>query len=288
VSNPELSCVVPGNSSHIGQRRYQQDAFGLSDFADTTFTPHGGYLAVVADGIGGLLHGREAAQLAVSAFLQQYSAKSAQQSISQALDDALIAANQAVCRGAEQRHCLAWMGTTLVAAVVCNNALYWRSVGDSHLYLCRDRRLGLLNSDHHFARTLQIQAEAGLISQREAEFHPERYALESFLGLEPLPLVDSGSTGFPLFTGDCVLLCTDGIDGVLTSDEIIVCLGAEPMRAAQALCDAALAKSNPNQDNLTAVVLGLTGPSQLAVQSGSKRRTRITRAMQFFRQFMRR
>jgi len=287
VSDFELGCVVPGNSSHIGLRRYQQDAFGLSDFADTTFTPHGGYLAVVADGIGGLLHGREAAQLAVSAFLQQYAAKPAEQSIPQALDEALSAANQAVCRVAEQKHCLAWMGTTLVAAAVWNNKLYWRSVGDSHLYLCRDRRLGLLTIDHHFARTLQMQADAGIISQREAEFHPERYSLESFLGLEPLPLVDTGSAGLPLLPGDCVLLCTDGIDGVLTSDEIIACLGAEPMRAAQALCDAALAKGNPNQDNLTAVVLRLTDASQPAVRSGVTERARITRAVQFFRQFVR-
>lgn len=248
--------VLPGNATHIGQRSQQQDVFALSDFADHEFIAHGGYLAVVTDGIGGLLYGAEAAHIATSRFVESYLAKSSELSVSEALDIALAAANQAVYAAAKENFCPEQMGTTLVAVVIHQNLLYWRSVGDSHVYLCRDGRLSQLNADHNFARQLQAQVEEGLISQEQADNHPERYALECFVGLNPLPEIARNQHPLPLLNGDKLLLCSDGVDGVLSADEIVDCLQAPPMLAAQCLCDAVLKKEKVGQDNLTAVVLG--------------------------------
>jgi len=246
--------VLPGNASHIGCREQQQDAFALSDFADAHFVSHGGYLAVVADGIGGLPHGAEAADVAVMHFVSTYMAKPSEQSVDDALDIALKAANDAVCAAARHHHCLGQMGTTLVAALVERDHLYWRAVGDSHLYLCRTGRLGQLNADHNFARELQILVNEGILSQEDADQHPERRALESFLGLEE-PSIERNRQPLPLQDGDKLLLCTDGIDAVLSDSVIIDCLKHVPMIAAQVLCDHVLAMKRPFQDNLTAVVL---------------------------------
>ena len=80
--------VFPGNASHIGRRQQQQDAYALSDFADTHFIEHGGYLAIVADGIGGMAHGAEASNLATSTFMASYQSKPVLRDIEDALDEA--------------------------------------------------------------------------------------------------------------------------------------------------------------------------------------------------------
>lgn len=255
--------VEPGNASHIGQRQQQQDAFAFSDFSDVDFVSHGGYLAVLADGIGGLRYGSEAANIATGEFVKRYMAKQQPQSVDEALDTALLAANQAVLASAHWRDATQDMGTTLVAALIYQDQLYWRAVGDSHLYLCRDGRLSQLNADHTYARQLQIQVNAGLITQAQADRHPERQALECFIGLPLLTDVERNGKPLPLQANDRILLCSDGVDGVLSADEMTACLACPPMQAAQELCASVLSKELPMQDNLTAVVLG----HQLAQQA---------------------
>lgn len=247
--------VFPGNVSHIGSRRDQQDAYGLSNFTDGQFIDHAGYLAVVADGIGGMEFGSVASNLAVDAFLGRYLGKSVMREVDETLDSALLAANRAVLEEAERRDCLENMGTTLVAAAIYEGYLYWRSVGDSHLYLLRDGRLAQINADHIHARSLQAWVAEGLISQNMADLHPDRATLESFVGLSEMRHIDANSVALALQDGDVLLLCSDGIYTGLSDLEIIQCLGLEPMSAAQQLADSVLAKQLPHQDNLTAVVL---------------------------------
>lgn len=248
--------VIPGNAIHIGQRKQQQDAFALSDFDDAEFVAHGGYLAVVADGIGGLQYGAQAAMVATSEFVDHYLRKSPEQSIEDALDQALAAANQAVLNEAYWRNCSEQMGSTLVAALIYDGHLYWRAVGDSHVYLYREGRLSQLNADHNFARELQRQVNEGLLCQAQADYHPDRDALECYLGLQPLHEVERNASPLALQPDDKILLCSDGVDGVLTAEDIMACLINVPMVAAQLLCDSVLQKQYVNQDNLTAVVLG--------------------------------
>lgn len=124
-----------GNAQHIGARSSQQDAFGFSNPNETEFVAHGGLLAVLADGMGGLSHGDLASRAALAAFLAAYRQKTPQESVSAALVRSLAAANSAVCDLAARHNASGDLGTTLVAAVLHEQGLEWISVGDSALFL---------------------------------------------------------------------------------------------------------------------------------------------------------
>lgn len=248
--------VSPGNIIHIGQRSEQQDSFALSDFEDDEFLEHGGYLAVVCDGIGGLRYGAEAAAVATDSFMSSYLGKLPEQEIDTALDIALQYANLSVLETARQHQSVENMGTTLIAVVIHKYQLYWRSIGDSHIYLFRQNRLSQLNPDHNVARMLQAQVDLGHITQQQADDSPQRSALCSFIGMSELNEIGASRQPLELQHDDRILLCTDGIYSTLSDLEISQCLTtSEAMLAAQYMCDLALQKQSPSQDNMTAVVL---------------------------------
>jgi serine/threonine protein phosphatase PrpC len=252
--------VLPGNCQHIGSRSSQQDAFGFSDKDDLAFVAHGGVLAVVADGMGGMAHGGEASHIAVRAFLRAYMAKSADETVPSALRRAIDMANHAVTSLAYQTD-EGNVGTTLVAAVVHRDALHWVSVGDSRLYLWRDRRLTQLTEDHIYANELDRDAANGNISREDAINHPERRSLTSYLGLTSLDLIDYNPQPFPLFGGDRLLLCSDGLYVALVESEIAPLFNHDTQQAAEDLVTIVLAKGRHGQDNLTVAILACESDS---------------------------
>lgn len=224
--------IIPGNAQDIGRRKEQQDDFGFSDIENSNMVLHAGVLALLTDGMGGLSLGREAGQLAKITMLREYEKKSNEETIPQALERSLVAANEAVLQLAQGEGLEGEIGTTLVAAVIKDYDLYWISVGDSHLYLFRDGRLHQLNADHNYAQRLAHMVAAGTINKDEAENHVDRKALTSYLGLAHLTEVDQNLKPFPLENGDRVLLCSDGLYGTLTEDEIASSLLKGPQEAA--------------------------------------------------------
>lgn len=250
-----MMAVIPDNAQHIGRRSEQQDSFGFSDLEQTVFVQHGGALGMVADGMGGLEGGRKMSQLASRLMIEAYSEKDPAESIPEALRRALHTANRAVLEGARQLGREGDAGTTLAAAVVHENSLYWISVGDSRIYLYRNATLTQLTVDHGYARHLARKVAAGEISEATAATHPERHAITSFLGLDILEEIDQSRKPFPLQPEDRVLICSDGLYGALSESEIIRTLGERATGAARALIDAALSKGYRNQDNVTAALL---------------------------------
>ena len=257
--------VHPGNCQHIGSRSSQQDAFGFSDKDDLDFVTHGGVLAVVADGMGGMALGGEASHLAVQVFLHSYMAKAADETVPMALLKALDDANQVVIN-LSQEFDEEDVGTTLVAAVVHGAVLHWVSVGDSRLYLLRQGKLTQLTQDHVFAVELDRDAANGLISLEEAQSHPERPALNSYLGLLELDLIDQNPQPFTLVSCDQVLLCSDGLYAAVNANEIAACWNGDSQRSAEELINRVLAKERPGQDNLTVAIFGLDGTPNPSVQ----------------------
>ena len=125
--------IIQGNAQHIGNRRDQQDDFGFSDMEDAEFTAHGGVIAVLADGMGGMAMGKEAGRTGVRTMLKTYGAKLPEETISQALKRALLRANQAVFDMADAQGLAEDAGATLIAAVIYQEMLCWISVGDSRI-----------------------------------------------------------------------------------------------------------------------------------------------------------
>lgn len=250
--------IRPGNAQHIGVRKDQQDAFGFTDLEDKPFLKHGGSLAVVADGMGGLNFGDLASRLAVHVFLREYMKKNMEETPKDALLRSLLAANRAVYEMACEKNIENEIGTTLVAAVINYNWLYWISVGDSRLYLFRNGQMTLLTRDHYYGKVLSRKVRKGLITREEAEAHPDRLTLSSYLGLENIPEIDNNLRPFPLEPGDRLILCSDGLYGSLTEAEMATPLSLNsPQKCAEELVKLAIAKKILHQDNATVAILSL-------------------------------
>jgi protein phosphatase len=243
--------LIPGNAQHLGARRDQQDAFAFSDPSATEFIRHAGFLAVLADGMGGLAHGASASRVAVKAFHRAFSTKAQTETIPDALQRSLREANQAVLGMGQDT------GTTLVASVIHESNLYWISVGDSALFLCRDRRLTLLTTAHTYAQELEAAAAAGQISTTEARAHPERDSLTSYLGQKKLEEIDYTPAAFPLTTGDRFLLASDGLFKTLAPEEIESAITADAQASCDELIRRVLARNKKDQDNVTVLIVGL-------------------------------
>ncbi len=250
---------IPGNAQHIGARQQQQDSFGYSNLGDAAFRKHGGMLAVVADGMGGMAHGEAAGKCAVKAFLGAYHAKTETEPIPDALLRSLMAANTAVYEMAIELDAREEMGTTLVATVIHNDRLHWISCGDSGIFLYRNGEFTLLNQPHIFAIDLDDQVANGVIPRDIARAHPERESLTSFLGLEKLTLLDRSLRPVSLREGDLVLLASDGLFKTLSFAEMKPSMDNDPQTICETLLERTLAVKKPHQDNITILAIAAEG-----------------------------
>jgi serine/threonine protein phosphatase PrpC len=234
--------IDPAQAQHPGRRDSQQDACGFSNLADEAFAAHGGHLAVLADGMGGMRNGLWAASHAVQAFIQAYQTKTADETIHAALQRALSAANAVVHDEAQRLNAVDRMGTTLAVAVVRGLDLHWLNVGDSRVYLVEDGHLMCLSTDHSYAEILRLRVHRGELSAGEALGHPLRHALTSYLGRpEPVQHASSGAA-VQLRPGARVLLCSDGLTQALDDEQI--CSLAAGQRAGR-LRPAAAGRAGP-------------------------------------------
>jgi PPM family protein phosphatase len=246
--------IAAGNAQHIGSRPQQQDSFGFSDPADEAFVGHAGILGLVADGMGGLTNGQEASSAAALSFLKAYEAKTPQESVVDALSRSLREANCAVLRVAAGSPS-SDAGTTLAAAVIVDQELYWISTGDSRIYWIHDKEATQLTADHIYAKKLDREVALGKMSRIEALNHSERSSLTSYLGQEELALVDRNLRPLSIKTTDYILVCSDGLYRGLTGDEIVTTVQTHPQRACEALVQLVIGKHRNQQDNLTVIAL---------------------------------
>jgi protein phosphatase len=180
---------LPGNAQHIGARSSQQDSFGFGDPEDEAFLAHGGFVAVVCDGMGGMEHGDLASRTAVRTFLDAYRRKTPEESIPEALERSVREANDRVVEMAHSLGAAESVGTTLVAAVLVAasgsdaKSMYFISVGDSGLFHVSDGQMQTVNRPHIFANILDTAVSRGTLSKEQALMHPERESLTSFIGV---------------------------------------------------------------------------------------------------------
>ena len=248
---------VPGNAQHIGSRQEQEDSFGFSDLEDSSLVRHGGFVAAVADGMGGLAHGRNASQAGIRAFLESYALKNEDEEIPHAMERAVRDANHAVVQVGKEMGAPGDVGSTLVAVALRGLSLYWISVGDSAFYLMRNGRLTLLNNAHTYANELDRKVAEGSMSREQAQEHPDREALTSYLGQQPLKEIDRNVKAFPLQAGDQVLLCTDGVFKTLAEEQMNGAMDKSPQRSCERVLQQALAMHKEHQDNLTVLSIGI-------------------------------
>ena len=257
---------LPANAQHIGAREYQQDSFGFADLSDESFLQHGGFLAVLCDGMGGMEHGDVASQTAVRAIVDAYARKTPEEAIPEALERSVREANQRVYEIAQELGKAENVGTTVVAAVVHDEALYFASVGDSGLFHLSNGQLQMVNQPHVYANILERAVAAGAISREQADQHPERESLTSFVGIHALEEIDRNTEPWPLRSGDTILLSSDGMFKTLEPHEILAATeGAHPRSWPRALVQRTIEKERPGQDNVTVLSVTLD-PVELLLQ----------------------
>lgn len=248
--------VQLGFAQHIGEREEQQDAYCYSELEDSAEIKKQGVLAVLADGMGGYEMGKEAGQLASQTMLDEYRSQVAKLGVPGALAGALHTANKEVYELA-LAHGLEWsVGTTLIAVVIQEGRLYWISAGDSRIYLYRSGSLIPLTKDHVYGNWLQERVQAGELTQEEADTHPERHLLTSYLGIPIVTELDANELPLRVIAGDLVILCSDGLNEDLTEELLEEAMRLPPSEASAFIIAHVCAQKRPYQDNATIVVLG--------------------------------
>jgi serine/threonine protein phosphatase PrpC len=236
--------------THPGRRKTNEDAL-LVDVELGLF--------VVADGMGGHNAGEVASAIAVSTLRDFFCAQG--ERTQHALADGLCHANDEVL-AASDRPEYAGMGTTVVAACVTDDQVMFGSVGDSRIYLWRNRRLTQLTQDDSWVSHVLRQED---LSEDDLQRHPMRHVLTKVVGLRADMEPSIGVSAFG--PGDALLLCSDGLHGSVPDPAIAELLVADGVieATAQRLVDQALSRGAT--DNITVVIVRREEP-----QDGSSSR----------------
>jgi serine/threonine protein phosphatase PrpC len=214
-----------------------------------------GRLAAVADGMGGHRAGEVASAIAMEelATLEHAGPWPTPAEAGEALRAAFLAANRRIREVAAKDSEFEGMGTTLVALLEDGDSVHLANVGDSRAYLLRNGELSQVTVDHTLVQEL---IDEGRLRPDEAERHPQRSIITRALGVESDVEVDLFT--YKLLPGDRLLLCSDGLSGVVDEQRIrnVMLREPEPQRAAEKLV--AMANEGGGPDNITVVVLDTT------------------------------
>jgi protein phosphatase len=204
---------------------------------------------VVADGMGGARAGEVASQIAIEEFGNEPEDEMAPE---RRLESIARSANKRIYELAAADESRRGMGTTLTAAMFTGGEVSIGHVGDSRAYRLRGGKLEQLTNDHSLVAELE---RTGQISAEAAEHHPQRSIITRALGPEPDVQVDTYTISGK--EGDVYLLCSDGLTGMISDDEVSSILrGADDLEgAAEALIRAA--NQSGGKDNITAVLFRL-------------------------------
>jgi len=210
-----------GNSDIGKIRQNNEDAFRFGSFDD------GVTWAVVCDGMGGAAGGQIASTIAADMVGKKiekcYNKSMSEGSIENMLLSAITTANVTVYDRAISDDFLSGMGTTIVCAVIKNSVASIAHVGDSRAYLIQDGRLRLLTKDHSL---VQEMLDNGQITEEEFEHHPVKNIITRALGVSEQVEIEFDSV--ELKKGDVLFLCTDGLSGSVSKDEMLEIYQAYP------------------------------------------------------------
>ena len=211
-------------------------------------------LFAVADGMGGHAAGDVASEIAVRVL----SELAPEHPDGEALGRAIEEANRAVIQAAREGRGRQGMGTTMTAAMLEGERLVIAQVGDSRAYLLHQGKLQQLTRDHSLMADM---IEAGQLTPEEARTHPQRSVITRALGSDAHLHPDIYEINVE--TGDRLLICSDGLSGMIFDDQIENTLRRvqDPQRCASQLVNEAIAAGG--HDNVTVIVADVTGYAEV-------------------------
>ncbi len=250
-----------------GARDYQEDAFMVNQLGESE---NGDLCALIimADGMGGHAAGNVASNMVVATFNKTFQAKFPTKQIAEVLTEALNRSNDQIRASIKETPALRGMGCTMVTAYVENNKLYWVSVGDSHLYLIRDRELIKQNADHSYGAYLDMMKEQGMEIDEQAGM--SRNMLMSAMTGEEISSIDVAETAVNIRPGDRIIVASDGLD-TLGAGAIIQysSWSATAKECVYALLKAVEDANKINQDNTTIIVIDVKERETASASAGA-------------------
>jgi len=223
-----------------------------------------GLLAAVADGMGGAAAGEIASReglasvaLHLFGFWGRFPSEAASEAdLFKALAGAACGASESVVRYTDAERTARGMGSTLTASVVWNGHVYFVQVGDSRAYIYRRGELLQITTDQTLVNEM---IASGLLSPEQAKTHPQRSMITQALG-GPQPL-RAALGKVALRRGDRLLLCSDGLHGEVSDDQICEVMDHHysPRKTLELLLGMAL--DHGGRDNVTGLLLALDDPA---------------------------
>jgi protein phosphatase len=266
----EVIVHVFGRTDVGRTREHNEDAFVVADLSanNATLQPEvrthtsgtKGTLFMVADGMGGAAAGEVASEMAVKIVLNELqthwiaSSPTNAEAFVRALKSATKAANGQINTYAAEHNEYRGMGTTATIAGLLGDTLYLAQVGDSRAYLIRNGVARQITKDQSLMQKL---IEAGELTEEEAELSERRNIILQALGPDPTVKIDL--THQQIRRGDTLVLCSDGLSGQVTKDDIAKIVREQPdlTSACKSLIDLANARGGP--DNITVIVARFDG-----------------------------
>ncbi len=217
-------------------------------------------LCLVADGMGGQAAGEVASKHAVEVVARELkssiTSKSSNEEIKSLISAAGLKANLEVLAMSAENRTRRNMGSTLLLALGLKGSsqIFVANLGDSRAYQIRDSKIIQLTVDHTITQAL---LDAKTITPEQAKTHPYRNSLCKYVGCPDLQEGPDAKI-VPVQTGDRYLLCSDGISGVISDEELLAFIKAEkdPQKCADGLAQLALA--NGSRDNVSCIVIDVT------------------------------
>lgn len=238
--------IAYGKSDKGRVRPTNQDAFAID------LQPDGALLAV-CDGMGGANAGNVASRFAIEAFMgvmrRSLQPGMARGEICDVLTEGVTVANRTVFELAQAQTEFQGMGTTLVGGIATQDSLVLANVGDSRAYRIGRDGATRLTQDHSYVEEM---LRRGKLTEEDARAHPHKNLITRAVGVDPT--VDCDLYEIELAPEDLLLLCSDGLTGMLRDEEIAaLAMQAQDLQGAvDALIAHALA--NGGTDNITVVL----------------------------------
>ena len=248
-----LASVKMGAKTDLGRvRDNNEDKWDFFEPEDPAVLAGKGSVYAVADGMGGHSAGQIACELALKTLLSVYYADPTPDKDA-SLRRAVAEANGLIYDTAQAIPDRQGMGTTLTAAVLCEDTLMIAQVGDSRAYLLRGGTISQITDDHSWVAE---QVRLGAMTLAEAQVSPFRNIITRSVGTAAT--VEPDIFTQPLQAGDSIVLCSDGLTGHLDPEEIqMLVQDHSPSAAAMLLVEAA--NERGGRDNITALILSIRG-----------------------------
>jgi protein phosphatase len=264
---PQIDIEIFGKTDVGLIREHNEDNFLVADVTSGVRTNDGktplkchlgpkGALLLVCDGMGGAAAGEVASQMAVDSIYESLTASEPQErdAFARLVRRSVERANERIFIQSRDNQSERGMGTTCTVAALVDTTLVVGQIGDSRCYILRDGKLAQVTKDQSLAWQL---IEAGAMTPEEAKAFEHANIILQALGVQER--VEVVLSQVDLRKGDVALLCSDGLHGPVSDEELLAVLVMETdlEKAAQTLIQKALDRDGP--DNITVVLARFDG-----------------------------